>query len=216
MKRSLSKKLYGAAAICFAALIGVAAMSFVGNRILVNGHKALADSAGAQRDLSLDAENELGIAIQGYKNFLIRGDEKYSKQFREHVRLMADDLTKYEKLISTEEERNTYENAKHAFDRLRSRRRQPGRGAKKDARYRRTGQNHDSRVRYAAPPCARGHGQCRGRQLLRCQGEARQERGETEPGPVSVRAHLGDRRHSPLYVDHQRSLKVRFRHAQSS
>lgn len=116
MKMSLSKKLYGAAAACLAALVCVAVMSFVSNRILVNGYKTLSESAGAQKDLSLDAENELGIAVQGYKNFLIRGDEKYAKQFREHVRQMAEDLTKFEKLASTEEERNVYDNAKHVFD----------------------------------------------------------------------------------------------------
>jgi methyl-accepting chemotaxis protein len=116
MKMSLSKKLYGAAAVCLSALICVAVMSFVSNRVLVNGHKALAESAGAQKDLSLDAENELGIAIQGYKNFLIRGDEKYVKQFNEHIQILGNDLAKYENLASGVEGQNAHDSAKQAFN----------------------------------------------------------------------------------------------------
>ncbi|HYA86102.1 MAG TPA: methyl-accepting chemotaxis protein [Nitrospirota bacterium] len=116
MKMSLSKKLYGAAAICLTALICIAVMSFESNRSLVNGYKALSESAGAQKEMSLDAENELGIAILGYKNFLIRGDEKYVKQFREHTQLLSNDLAKYEKLSSSEEGRNAHDAAKQAFD----------------------------------------------------------------------------------------------------
>ncbi len=116
MKMSLAKKLYGSATICLAALICVAVMSFVSNRSLVNGYRALSESAGAQKEMSLDAENELGIVIQGYKNFLIRGDEKYVKQFREHIGLLGNDLAKYEKLVSSDEGRNAYDAAKKTFD----------------------------------------------------------------------------------------------------
>jgi methyl-accepting chemotaxis protein len=116
MKMSLSKKLYGAAAVCLAALICVAVMSFASNRSLVNGYRTLSESAGAQKELSLNAENELGIAVQGYKNYLIRGDEKYAKQFREYTQLLGNDLAKYGKLVSSDEGRNAHDTAKQTLD----------------------------------------------------------------------------------------------------
>jgi methyl-accepting chemotaxis protein len=116
MKLTLSKKLYGAAGVVLVGLIIVAALSFITNRSLVNGYKSLANEDGVQVQASVNAENELGIAVQAYKNYLIRGDEKYLKDFKESNDKIKEALKTFEKLVESDEEKNVLQAASEAFD----------------------------------------------------------------------------------------------------
>jgi methyl-accepting chemotaxis protein len=116
MKMTLSKKLYGSTGIILGALVLVSALSYLTNHSLITGYRRLADEDGAQMQAGIEAENELGLAVQAQKDYLIRGDEKYVKEFREVVAKIRDNMVTFEKLIESEEERTVYDNAKTAFD----------------------------------------------------------------------------------------------------
>ena len=116
MKMTVSKKLYGAVGVLVVMLIIISALSYLGQRSLINGYKSLADNDVVQKDLSMDAENELGIAVQAFKNYLLRGEEKYIKGFKEHTEKIGDDIAAYGTRANTEEERTVLDNAKQSFD----------------------------------------------------------------------------------------------------
>lgn len=116
MKLSLTKKLYGAAGVLLAVLVVVSALSYFSQRSLLKGYQALAEQDGAQMEASMEAINQLGLSVEAYKNYLIRGDDKYAQQFRESVKTIGEALAKYETLVDSEEERTVYTNGKTAFD----------------------------------------------------------------------------------------------------
>ncbi|HUJ18052.1 MAG TPA: methyl-accepting chemotaxis protein, partial [Nitrospirota bacterium] len=116
MKMSLSKKLYGSAGVMILALMIVSVLSALGQRSLIKGYKSLSDDDGAQMQASMESVNRLGQAVQAFKSFTIRGDDKYAKEFREHVQVMGDKIEIFHKLVKDDVERNLYENAKAAFD----------------------------------------------------------------------------------------------------
>lgn len=115
MRISLSKKLYGSVGIVLVALVIVSGMSFLTQRSLMAGYATLADEDGAQMQASTNAANELGLAETAYKNFLIRGDEKYIPEFRDDVKRVKDGIDLFQALSKSEEERTAYNNARAAF-----------------------------------------------------------------------------------------------------
>jgi methyl-accepting chemotaxis protein len=115
MKLTLSKKLYGAAGIVLAGLIMVSAMSYFTNGSLIKGYQKLSDEDGVQMKVSIDAENELGLSVQAFKDYLLRGDEKYVNDFREHVGKIRDDMAVFGKFINSEEEKTVLGNAQDVF-----------------------------------------------------------------------------------------------------
>jgi methyl-accepting chemotaxis protein len=116
MRMTLSKKLYGLAGIVLLALVIVSGMSLFGQWMLINGYKTLADVDGAKMEASKEAANQLGQAVQAYKTYLIRGEDRYAKEFRERMKLTGDELEKFAKLVKNETEKEVYANAKDAFN----------------------------------------------------------------------------------------------------
>ncbi len=115
MKLTLSKKLYGTTGIVLAALVIVSALSYFTNYSLINGYKRLAAEDGAQVQASILAEGELGLAVQAYKDYLIRGDEKYVAGFRDSVRRVGDNITLFGTFSEGVEEQAILAKAKKAF-----------------------------------------------------------------------------------------------------
>ena len=116
MKMTLSKKLYGASGVVLIALIMVAAMSFFTNRNLISGYQRLSNEDGTQMEAGINAENELGISVQAFKDFLIRGDDKYIKDFRESTAKINDALKVFENLVRSDEEKNVLNTAREAYN----------------------------------------------------------------------------------------------------
>jgi methyl-accepting chemotaxis protein len=116
MKMTLAKKLYGAAGVVVVVLVIVSALSWFSQRRLLNGYTELAEQDGAQMEATMAAANELGQAVQAFKNLLIRGDDKYAKQFGEHIKLMGDHIEQFGKRTKNDTEKEVYSNAKKAFD----------------------------------------------------------------------------------------------------
>ena len=115
MRMSLSKKLYGAIGIVLVALIIVTGMSFLTQRSLLSGYAVLADEDGAQMQASMNASNELGLSVEAFKNFLVRGDENYIQEFRDDVKRVKDGIDLFQALSRSEEERTACNNARTAF-----------------------------------------------------------------------------------------------------
>ncbi len=115
MRYTLSKKLYGAGGILVLALVVVSLFSWFSQRSLMNNYQALADGDGAQMEAAMEAINQLGNASFAYKNYLIRGEDKFIGQFREHIKASGAEIAKYEKLADSDIERNLHETAKKAF-----------------------------------------------------------------------------------------------------
>ncbi len=115
MKITLSKKLYGAVGVVLVAMIVISAMSYFTNRSLIKGYQQLSNEDGVQMQVSVHAENELGLSVQAFKDYLLRGDDKYANDFRENIGKIRDDMAVFEKLVESEEERTVLGNAKEAF-----------------------------------------------------------------------------------------------------
>jgi methyl-accepting chemotaxis protein len=64
---------------------------------------------------SMEAINQLGQAVQAYKDYLIRGDDRYANKFKEYIKSMSDALDEFNKSIDTDLERTVFDNAKKAF-----------------------------------------------------------------------------------------------------
>jgi methyl-accepting chemotaxis protein len=116
MNMSLSKKLFGVLGITLFALLSVAVLSYYSQRSLMKGYKTLADSDVAQKDASMEAANRLGQAVQAYENYVIRGEDKFVAQFKEHVDALGKEIGKFGSLAESEMENNLYGSAKAAFD----------------------------------------------------------------------------------------------------
>jgi len=83
MKLSLSKKLYGIIGGLVGILVAVSFLAFFMSRSLVKGYSDLAERDGVQKEFSMEAETLLGIAVQHFKNQVIRGDRESIAKFEE-------------------------------------------------------------------------------------------------------------------------------------
>ncbi len=98
MKMSLSKKLYGLTGILLAILVIVSLTAFFSLRSITHEYHEMAETDVKQSEASMDSQVQLGLAVQSFKNLLIRGDEKYIKEFDEHVKKIEASLVVYEKV----------------------------------------------------------------------------------------------------------------------
>jgi methyl-accepting chemotaxis protein len=111
MRMSLSKKLYGAIGIVLVSLVIVSGMSFFTQRYLLSEYENVANKDGAQMQSSMNAQNELGLSVRAYKNYVVRGDEKYIQEFRDDVKRVKDGIEIFQKLAIGEEEKAAFNNA---------------------------------------------------------------------------------------------------------
>ncbi|HTF99372.1 MAG TPA: methyl-accepting chemotaxis protein [Nitrospirota bacterium] len=118
MKLTLSKKMYGSIGILAAALILVLSLSFYMSRSLVNGYKGLAENEGEQLKAAQVAEIELGLCISAFKNYVLRGDEKYVKDFQFQTAKIKEAIARYEKQSDDKLENTVLATAKEAFDKF--------------------------------------------------------------------------------------------------
>ncbi len=103
MKLTLSYKLYGAIGIVVAAIIVVAVMFYAINSSFVSGYQNMESTDGEQMHDAVRAENELGLSIQAFKDFVLRGDDKYVDAFHGNADKIRADLSIYEKLSEGDE-----------------------------------------------------------------------------------------------------------------
>jgi hemerythrin-like metal-binding protein len=81
MKITLSKKIYGIVGGILAVLLLVSLASFLLTRSLISGYSDLNETDGVQKEFSLLASKQMGLAVQAFKNQVIRGDNDSIKNF---------------------------------------------------------------------------------------------------------------------------------------
>jgi len=104
MKLTLSTKLYGLTGAILAILTIVSLMAFFSLRNITQEYQDMAKTDMKQLEDGMDAEISLGHAVQAFKNLLVRGDEKYVKEFDEAIKQIDEDLSDYSKLADKSEQ----------------------------------------------------------------------------------------------------------------
>jgi len=104
MKLTLSTKLYGLTGAILAILTVVSLMAFFSLRNVTQEYQDMGKTDMKQLEEGMDAEINLGHAIQAFKNLLVRGDEKYVKEFGEAVKRMEENISNYSKLSDKDEQ----------------------------------------------------------------------------------------------------------------
>jgi len=111
MKMSLSKKLFGLTGGLLVILTIIAMLAFFSTRFLVNGYTNLNEQDGAQMESSMEAGVKMGLAVQAFKNKVIRGDEDSEKKFKEATDKIEEEIDHYLKLADSPEESKLAEEA---------------------------------------------------------------------------------------------------------
>jgi len=119
MKITLSKKLYGLIGSSFMVLTIISLLAFFSTRSLIAKYHNLAEEDGVQKEFSMEAANQLGLAIQAFKNKLIRGDQESEKKFTDAIGLIEEQLNGYESLSDGTEESKLVGDARKALDHYR-------------------------------------------------------------------------------------------------
>ncbi len=104
MKMTLAKKMYGVAGLMMVVILGISISAFFVARNVANSYDEVLKSDMAQLEHGMDAQIELGRAVQAFKNYVLRRDDKYIKEFDEKMKAIKDDIDKYAKLSDGSEE----------------------------------------------------------------------------------------------------------------
>jgi len=121
---TLSNKLYGVVGGVLVILTIVSLLSFINARSIIGGYVKVANEDGSQRDYSIEAANQLGLAIEALKNTIIRGGEEYEKTFSRAADEIEGQLNGYESVADDDEKqlsleaRKDLESYRRAFEQL--------------------------------------------------------------------------------------------------
>ncbi|NTW58627.1 MAG: HAMP domain-containing protein [Nitrospirae bacterium] len=119
MKLTLSKKLYGLIGAILVILTLVSLIAFFSTRSIISQYHNLSERDGVQHEFSLEAANQLGLAVQAFKNELIRGDAASEKAFEEATGVIEEQLNGYESVSSSSEETKLVDDARKALEHYR-------------------------------------------------------------------------------------------------
>ncbi len=103
MRLTIKKKLGGLTIftmLVFAIITGLSAFVITN---LINKNEQLVNEEVAQVNAAMDAQDRLGLAVQAYKDYLLRKDDKYVQGFRTRVGEIDKSLADYLKNASGEE-----------------------------------------------------------------------------------------------------------------
>lgn len=81
---SLSAKLYAIAGVLLVFTVIVAGTGYFSMSYIVKEYEKSLNENAAQLQAATEAQNYLGLAVQAFKDYLLRKDEKYIKQFPEY------------------------------------------------------------------------------------------------------------------------------------
>jgi len=96
--------MYGLVALISLIMLIGTGLAYYGLHRAIAGTDALFRVDVAQREISLVAQADGGNSIHAFKNFLIRNDDKYVKEFEAITARIGDDLKSYEKLSGKDKE----------------------------------------------------------------------------------------------------------------
>jgi methyl-accepting chemotaxis protein len=113
---TVAKKLYGLVAGLVVVVVVVSVVSFMSTGSLINGYDQIIKGPGAQMEATMKARLQLQYAIHWFKNYLIRGDEKYVTRFHSAIDEMKKAIDQYGKLASNDSQRAEVEQARKLFN----------------------------------------------------------------------------------------------------
>ena len=102
---SIARKLTIMAVVALASLVLLSIIGWSTARSIENGYEDLLVTDYRQLETVSEALDHLGLAVQAFKNHLIRGDSKYINAFREQTEAIDTDLKEYEKVADESERR---------------------------------------------------------------------------------------------------------------
>lgn len=98
MKLTLAKKMYGVAGFMMVVILGISIAAFFVARNVADSYDKVINKDLAQIDESMEAQVELGNGVQAFKNYVLRREDKYIKEFEDYMKKIAVLIEKYEKL----------------------------------------------------------------------------------------------------------------------
>ena len=103
MNMTLSKKLYGIIGGLVILLIAVSLLAFLMSRSLIQNYRDLSERDGVQKEFSMEASDQLGSAVQAFKNQVIRGDQESIKKFAEVADKIEEQILGFEDVADKED-----------------------------------------------------------------------------------------------------------------
>ncbi|MBI5849259.1 MAG: methyl-accepting chemotaxis protein [Nitrospirae bacterium] len=104
MKMTLAKKMYGVAGLMMVMILAIAIGAFFVAQNVANEYDHVIKTDLAQLEYGMDAQMHLGEGVQAFKNYVLRRDDKYSKEFDAMMKEIKDNIDKYAKLSDGAEE----------------------------------------------------------------------------------------------------------------
>ena len=114
-KLTLSNKLYGLSGGILAIMLVMILLSLVGLTYISRGMEGLNDDA-AQREASMEAQVQLGIAVELYKSYLIHGDAALINRFHDQAKKIGDALDRYAGAAENDDEKTAATNARQILE----------------------------------------------------------------------------------------------------
>lgn len=112
MKLSVSKKLSGLVGGLILVLLTVTLTFYFSMGNLLKGFDQLSEVVGGKMEAAMEAKVQLQYAVHEYKNYLIRGKDKYRESWYQHVNKLKEALDRYEELIVDKEKRSFLQEAR--------------------------------------------------------------------------------------------------------
>jgi methyl-accepting chemotaxis protein len=120
MRIKITTKLYAIVLLTLIGLVLVTAISLYGTNHQRNATEKMLLKDAAQANLALQGKLSLSEAVRAYKNYLIRKDARQAALFREHTGNIAASLDDFEKIGTSEEERQLLSEARTRLESYRS------------------------------------------------------------------------------------------------
>jgi len=115
MNLSLSTKLYLVIGMLTGVIVAGTTTAFFSLSYMVNGYEGLSADDGVQREAAMEGQVQLGLAVQAYKNYLVRKDDKYVQEFKDAVDKIKTQAAKFDKLVADAEEKAAVAKAREAL-----------------------------------------------------------------------------------------------------
>jgi methyl-accepting chemotaxis protein len=105
MKLTIAAKLYLLVTVVLISFVCVGILSYSGTIRLIRMTDKIFANDVVQQNASMDGIENLGNAIDNFKNYLLRKDEKYIAEFRECITKIDEAIKKYESLTDNVREK---------------------------------------------------------------------------------------------------------------
>ncbi|MFO0752986.1 MAG: methyl-accepting chemotaxis protein [Thermodesulfovibrionales bacterium] len=115
MRGTLSRKLYAVIGLLTLVIILGTACAYFSLGYLVGGFEGLAGTNSVQREAAMEAQIQLGLAVQSYYTYRSEKDDRFRKGFGEYMERVAQQIRIFEQLAESAEEKSAVNGVKGAL-----------------------------------------------------------------------------------------------------